>query len=295
MNLFNPDTHARKLLTMLLCCICLWQQDAKADTQSSWIPETVFIPAGPFIVGSDRAEREMAYRLDERAYQHSRTRKNKWYENERIRKTLNTNAFFITKTTITNRQYAVFMEATEYYAPNVDRALWNSYQLIHPYERTRRHAWEGGMFPTGRENHPVVLVSYKDANAYVQWLSKTTNETWRLPTEEEWEKAARGSNGNTYPWGNTFNPARLNSHDLGPFDTLPVGTFPQGDSPYGLSDTAGQVFEWTSSTYTKDRYVVKGGSWDDKGCGICRPAARHARQADLKHILIGFRIVKTTE
>ncbi len=135
------------------------------------------------------------------------------------------------------------------------------------------------------------MVSHADARAYASWLSKSTGKTWRLPSETEWEKAARGTDGRRFPWGDTFDPKRLNSHDLGPFDTMPVGRFPDGASPFGLLDAAGQVFEWTATAAGKARYIVKGGSWDDKGCGICRPAARHSRPGPLKHILIGFRLV----
>jgi len=138
----------------------------------------------------------------------------------------------------------------------------------------------------------VVLVAYQDARAYGEWLSKATGRTWRLPTEIEWEKAARGADGRRFPWGDAFDPELLNSHDKGPFDTVPVARFPRGKSPYGLLDPAGQVFEWTSTKIGKSGYLVKGGSWDDKGCGVCRPAARHSRPQGLKHILIGFRLVR---
>jgi formylglycine-generating enzyme required for sulfatase activity len=84
----------------------------------------------------------------------------------------------------------------------------------------------------------------------------------------------------------------LNSADSGPFDTLPVGTFSNGASPFGTLDAAGQVFEWTATRAGSGRAMVKGGSWDDKGCGVCRPAARHSRPLALKHILIGFRLVR---
>lgn len=254
-------------------------------------PDTITIPAGPYITGSDRVEREAAYLLDEAAYGHSRTREWRWYENERARKTLTTDAFRITRTLITNRAYAAFIRDSDHPAPDVDAGTWDSYGLIHPFERTRRHAWTNRTPPDGREEHPVVLVSLDDALAYAAWLSHRTGVTWRLPTEEEWEKAARGTDGRRFPWGEDFAPLRLNSHDAGSFDTMPVDSFPTGLSPYGMADAAGQVFEWTSSTYTPDRYVVKGGSWDDKGCGICRPAARHTRPRHLKHILIGFRLV----
>jgi formylglycine-generating enzyme required for sulfatase activity len=84
----------------------------------------------------------------------------------------------------------------------------------------------------------------------------------------------------------------LNSHDAGPFDTLPVGTFSTGASPFGILDAAGQVFEWTATPAGSERFIVKGGSWDDKGCGVFRPAARHSRPVKLKHVLIGFRLVR---
>lgn len=253
-------------------------------------PRVISIPAGTFIQGSDRAEREAAYRLDEAAYGHSVTRKNQWYESEFKRRSVETSAYTITATLITNAQYAKFTAATGRAAPDVDRATWRGYGLNHPWARTRRHAWSGASPPPGRNDHPVVLVSHGDATAYAAWLSLHTGENWRLPTEREWEKAARGVDGRYFPWGRTFDPARLNSHDAGPFDTMPVGSF--AASPFGLLDPAGQVFEWTATPSATGRYVVKGGSWDDSGCGICRPAARHNRPAALKHILIGFRLVR---
>ena len=255
------------------------------------LPVLIEIPAGPFVVGSDRAEREAAYRLDEAAYGHSRTRERKWYEAEADRGTRETAAYAISRNMITNAQYAAFVAATGHPVPDVDPQTWKGYRLIHPYERTRRHAWSGSVPPDGRESHPVVLVSHADAEAYAAWVSGLTGRVWRLPSELEWEKAARGSDGRLFPWGGDWDPARLNSHDRGPFDTLPVGSFPAGASPFGLLDAAGQVFEWTATPSGKGRFVVKGGSWDDKGCGVCRPAARHGRPANLKHILVGFRLV----
>lgn len=254
-------------------------------------PALITIPAGPFIAGSDTAEREAGYRLDEAAYGHDITRKNRWYDSERPRGTLSTPAYRITLTAITNAQYAAFIAATGYPAPDVDEAAWRGYRLVHPYTRTRPYAWVGGKPPPGRERHPVVLVSHDDAMAYAAWLGAKTGWVWRLPSEIEWEKAARGPDGAYFPWGDGFDPHRLNSHDAGPFATLPVGSFPSGASPFGLLDGAGQVFEWTSTPRGERGFLVKGGSWDDKGCGVCRPAARHGRPKDIKHILIGFRLV----
>lgn len=256
------------------------------------VPEVVEIPAGAFIAGSDRAEREAAYRLDEAAYGHSRTRQGRWYEGERPRGRLSVSAFAITRTPITNAQYTAFIRDSKRPAPDVDPLVWAGYGLIHPWSRTRRHAWSGKSFPEGRGEHPVVLVSFDDAVAYAAWLSRKTGWRWRLPTEIEWEKAARGLDGRRFPWGDRFDPGRLNSHDSGPFDTVPVGRFPNGASPFGLLDAAGQVFEWTQTPTGKGTFVVKGGSWDDRGCGVCRPAAGHGRPRALKHILIGFRVVR---
>ena len=257
------------------------------------VPETVGIPAGPYIRGSDRAEREAAYQLDEAAYGHSVTRKNRWYESEFPRESVRSGAYEITKTLVTNAQYAAFVAATNHRVPDVDRVTWRDYGLIHPYRRTRRHAWTDGSPPAGRENHPVVLVSHADARAYAAWLAEKTGAAWRLPTEAEWEKAARGVDGRRFPWGDAFDPTRLNSHDKGPFDTVPVDAFPVGVSPFGMLDPAGQVFEWTATQASgRGRFIVKGGSWDDSGCGICRPAARHSRPQALKHILVGFRLVR---
>lgn len=259
------------------------------------VPALIAIPAGTFIAGSDDGERETAYRLDEEAYGHSVTRQQRWYAGERKRATVETGAYLITRTLITNVQYAAFVDDTGYPAPDVDPETWKGYRLVHPYARTRPFAWADDKPPTGRENHPVVLVSHDDARAYAEWLSLKTGRHWRLPSETEWEKAARGVDGRRFPWGDKFDPSRLNSHDGGPFSTLPVGSFPSGASPFGLLDPAGQVFEWTATPSGSNRYIVKGGSWDDKGCGVCRPAARHSRPAMLKHILIGFRLVVDTD
>ena len=282
----------RSLLLTVFCCVLLARPVAALTP-----PEVVEVPAGPFIAGSDRAEREAAYRLDEAAYGHSVTRSQGWYEGEGPRREASLPAFSIMRTPVTNRLYAAFVAASGHPAPDVDAETWAGYGLVHPFERSRRHAWRGGRPPPGREEHPVVLVSHGDAEAFAAWLSAETGRRWRLPTALEWEKAARGPNGLRFPWGDAWDPQRLNSHDgagdeRGPFDTLPVGRFPAGSSPYGLLDAAGQVFEWTTTPAGRDgRFLVKGGSWDDRGCGVCRPAAGHGRPAGLKHILIGFRLI----
>ena len=253
-------------LTLLLqtaCAASVSDNDTAATVSGN---ETVFnanvaalttasIPSGPFIMGSDAQEREYAYQIDEIAYGHSRTRTGGWYDSERQRSTVSTDSYEITITTVTNAEYQLFTEATSRKVPDVDAATWAGYGLIHPYERTRRHAWQNNKPPAGRENHPVVLVSYEDATAYAEWLSESRNENWRLPTETEWEKAVRGTQGTYFPWGNTFDQTALNSHDNGPFDTVEVGSA-SSPGPFGLLDGAGQVFEWVLTPEAQRAWVL---------------------------------------
>jgi formylglycine-generating enzyme required for sulfatase activity len=292
--MFKRSLYLTTILALLLSCTPPSEAVIKPQPIAAIVPlpHIIDIPAGGFLAGSTEEEREIAYRLDQAAYGHSRTRDQGWYERERDMAQVETGAFSIMQTPVTNRDFAHFIAASGRPAPDVDQATWNGYGLIHPYERTRRHAWVGGRPPAGREDHPVVLVSHREAEAYAVWFTEITGETWRLPTEIEWEKAARGLGAFTFPWGNDWDPEALNSHDQGPFDTEPVGSYLHGASPFDMLDAAGQVFEWTGSASGDDRYFVKGGSWDDKGCGVCRPAARHGRPADLKHILVGFRLVR---
>ena len=295
---YMSDMSARQFflsfqpLVRLAVALALSAAGASSLSADGAVPDLVVVPAGSFVAGSDRAERDAAYALDEAAYGHDVTRRQRWYESERDRAPLDLPVFRITRTLVTNAQYLGFVNATGHPPPDADAATWKGYGLVHPYQRTRRHAWRDGRPPKGRVRHPVVLVSHADAVAYARWLSVRTGARWRLPTELEWEKAARGTDGRRFPWGDDYEPARLNSHDAGPFDTAPVGSYPEGASPFGLQDVAGMVFEWTASPSGAGRYIVKGGSWDDKGCGVCRPAARHSRPEHLKHILIGFRLVR---
>jgi formylglycine-generating enzyme required for sulfatase activity len=143
--------------------------------------------------------------------------------------------FWIDKTPVTNAEYARFVADTGHEPP--------------------RH-WKGKTPPQKIADHPVTYVSWHDAVAYAEWAGK------RLPTEEEWEKAARGSDGRVYPWGDGFDKNRCNTKESGIGKTTPVGQYsPQGDSPYGCVDMAGNVWEWTASDYDKNRKVVRGGSW----------------------------------
>jgi formylglycine-generating enzyme required for sulfatase activity len=138
-------------------------------------------------------------------------------------------AFQIARTPVTNAQYAIYIQATGAKPP-------------------RR--WEDGQPPKEKLEHPVVDVSWHDACGYCIWLSRLIRKQVRLPTEAEWEKAARGDGDKrSYPWGETFDMVKCNSWALGLRDTTPVGVFPAGASPYGCLDMAGNVWEWTCSLW----------------------------------------------
>jgi formylglycine-generating enzyme required for sulfatase activity len=219
----------------------------KVLTPPEFEPEMILIPAGDFLMGSDPS-------VDKRAQ-----------DDEQPQHTLSLPDYHLAKTPLTNAQYAAFVEATNYKQPE---------------------HWKGGKPPKGKEDHPVVWVSWHDAVAYCNWLSGVTGRPYRLPSEAQWEKGARGTDGRIYPWGNQWDAERCNSEEGGPKDTTPVGAYPQGASPYGLLDMAGNVWEWTRSIHksypydpddgredleAEDPRVLRGGAFDD--------VARHIRCA----------------
>ena len=185
--------------------------------------------------------------------------------------------FNIDKYPVTNAEYKLFIDATGHRAPR---------------------NWKEGAIPAGKENHPVVWVSWDDANAYAAWAGK------RLPTEMEWEKAARGTEGLRYPWGNDFDSAKINSQEAGLGDTNEVGGYAAGASPYGAEEMCGNVMEWTAdwyqpyrgSVYSLERYgetykVIRGGSWFD-GADAVQTTTRKSGAPDFRFSTIGFRCVK---
>lgn len=130
-------------------------------------------------------------------------------------------AYRIDKYPVTNAQYARFVAATGYPPPE---------------------NWTEGKIPRGRELHPVTMVSWQNARRYAQWAGK------RLPTEAEWEKAARGTDGRRWPWGNVMDANRLNTY-YNTGSTTEVTRYPQGASPYGVMDMAGNVSQWTADDF----------------------------------------------
>ncbi len=142
------------------------------------------------------------------------------------------------------------------------------------------------------ERRPITGISHDDALAYCDWLRGATGVVLRLPTSAEWEKAARGADGRTFPWGDGMEPGACASLSLGqPQGPVPpVGCFPQDRSPFGVEDTAGGVWEWTATGLPDQRYIVMGGSIVSDPDG-CRSAGRRALQAETKLHFLGFRVL----
>jgi len=190
---------------------------------------------------------------------------------------------WIDETPVTQAQYQVFVRSTGHRAPGIrPRAYQRQGFLAHSYAEVVPYLWQGGVPPSDRLDHPVVLVDWEDAAAYCAWRSM------RLPSEDEWEAACRGPEGRWLPWGDDWEPGRAQSGASG---TAAVGAHPLGATPEGVQDLVGNVFEWTATPFGAGRMVLKGCSWDDVP-GTCRCAFRHGRPARSRHILIGFRCVR---
>jgi formylglycine-generating enzyme required for sulfatase activity len=159
----------------------------------------------------------------------------------------------------------------------------------------------------GREKRPVINVSWDDASAYCKWMSEKTGLNFKLPTEAQWEKAARGTDSRMYPWGNGEPDETLANFDKNIDKTSPVGSYPNGASPFGLLDTAGNVWEWCNDWYGSDYYkksptknppgpeidskkrVQRSGSWN-YDAGYLRCAFRGNGTPSLCFDFVGFRL-----
>lgn len=250
--------------------------------------EQVLIPKGEVWLGSDDAEKNYGYGIGGAA-----ARKYRWYDKEKKRR-LFVDEFYIDKYPVTQGSYLKFVKATGHRVPYISRDDYRKQGfLVHPYKEVLPFLWKDGNPPAAMTDHPVVLVSIGDAWDYCNWRGReSADRLFRLPFEDEWEKAARGTDERYFPWGNEWNKENANIWQSGPHTTTPVDKYKGGQSPYGVYDMAGNIFEWTITPIKpdSDRYVLKSCSWDDMP-GICRGAARHARLKSSRHILIGFRCV----
>ncbi|MBI5432788.1 MAG: SUMF1/EgtB/PvdO family nonheme iron enzyme [Planctomycetes bacterium] len=221
----------------------------------------VTIPGGPFWMGTDAAE-IAALSRDHDVHP-------TWFDGELPLRLVDVPTFAIAKFPVTVLEYSVFVAATGYHAPPT---------------------WLAGQPPKSQLTHPVTAITHVDALAFAAWAGV------RLPTEAEWEKAARGLHGNTYPWGDVFDPAacRWNSDPLsaGP-GTSPVGMHPLGVSPFGVHELVGNVAEWCADGPASSTSYVKGGSWMNHELVHLRPAARNMTAfSTVWNAFLGFRCAK---
>ncbi len=251
---------------------------------------TVAVPAGPFVMGSEGGSAG-------------------GQDCERPRAQRHTGAFWIDRTEVTNRAYAAFLAS---------RAA-KEHTVCHPNEPPHKdhtpafptpQEWDWGAVHDpfrgeGREEHPVVGVDWYDAYAFAAWMGR------RLPSEDEWEKAARGADGRTYPWGEQRpvgdTPLATYRHAAARGMTTPVGARPQGASPFGALDMAGNVWEWTASPFLAyegapegtpqqpEDYVIRGGGWTSASAFLLRAAMRDARARTFRSAAVGFRTVADQE
>jgi len=255
-------------------------------------PKQVFIPAGKALLGSDAKEKTFAYKIGG-----DYAKRGRWFDTE-IKRKVFVGAFSIDKYPVTQSDYYRFVKDTKQKEPHISRSEYQEQGfLVHPYSEVIPFLWKNGKPPRRLSNHPVVLVSVDDAEKYCKWRGRNIkNKNFRLPTEEEWEKASRGSNGRYFPWGNEWDDLKANTSSSGASSTTPVTKYPKSQSPYGVYEMAGNIFEWTGTKAKSNpnRNVLKSCSWDDLP-GFCRGSARHSRSRYSRHILIGFRCVSTTQ
>jgi formylglycine-generating enzyme required for sulfatase activity len=271
--------------------------------------ETAFVPEGPYRMGS--AQPELALAMSQcRARQYDCL--TSWWKTEQPAHWVSLSGFFIDLTEVTNEQYAACVAAGACRA--VDKKSCRSYEPA-SNEWLKGAAIDKTFSEPGR---PVVCVSHEEARSYCGFAKK------RLPTEAEWEKAARGADGRIYPWGNQPADgtrtngcdkrcgaiagkgwrAEANLDDQHAF-VAKVGSFPAGKSPYGVLDMSGNVWEWVADRYSEEYYsaserqdpkgpssgnerVVRGGSWSNEPDSL-RAAYRYSMSADTRLVTVGFR------
>ncbi len=273
------------------------------------------VPAGEFRMGTSEEQRR--YLKDKYGWDYD------WIADEMPQRRVRLDEYYIDRTPVTNAAFAEFARASSY-RTTAEQEGWGYVYTGGKWQEMKGADWAHPRGPGSRwediPDHPVVLVSWDDAAAYAAWAGKA------LPTEGQWEKAARGADGRLWPWGDEWDDARANTagrlagRSLLKFDdwnawwnsfdvlqygapTTPVGSFPQGASPYGLLDCAGNVWQWTAdwykpypgSTYQsknfgETRRVLRGGAWFNHPI-IARAAYPTYDQPLNRVIYIGFRCV----
>lgn len=236
----------------------------------------VWIPGGPFTMGTNETDAEG------RALEFGLTKP--WFDDEHPAHTVNLPGFYLDRNEVTNADFAAYVAATGARIPGT---------------------WKAATYPGGEANIPVASINWYQANDYCAWAKK------RLPTEAEWERAAKGQGQREWPWGDTPDPLLANlegveDHFAG---TAPVDSFDAGRSPYGLYNMTGNVMEWVNDWYDEHYYkvmpaknppgpaigdekVIRGGSWHDS-FRYAHTYSRFKMFPEYRDVTIGFRCAKS--
>ena len=250
------------------------------DALTLLLPEFVAIPARPFLMGTPVAV------LSGLAKRYGGTRES--YREESPQHTLALPALRIARTPVSSALYAAFVAAGGAPAPTY---------------------WRGPAPPAALRDHPAVDVTWHDTVSFCAWLSSALprGASVRLPSEAEWEHAARGADGRAFPWGDAFDPTLANTREAALATTTPVGSFPRAASPYGALDMAGNVWEWTASLDAPYPYrptdgregldaagrrILRGGCYANPH-GYARCACRFRLLPDVRNAFIGFRLAQS--
>jgi len=272
-----------------------WGRAAAAALQRIKNPPQgmVYVPEGPFFMGTTLDEIEQRLRPYDAPQDSEDLKVAAWaygFLCETPQHLVTTGGFYIDVNEVTNAQYQRFVDVTDHTPP--------------PH-------WPDGKYPEGEENQPVVNVTVEDAKRYAVWAGK------RLPTEAEWEKAARGVDARNFPWGDVFENGLSNHMRDAKAGADPVGSYPRGASPYGCLDMIGNVMEWTSDWFEaypgseSNEEVVRaygekygatyvsgrGGAWYQHGLAAIPTycTSRYPLRPDQKNGYTGFRCVKDVE
>jgi formylglycine-generating enzyme required for sulfatase activity len=270
--------------------------------------QMVLVPAGEFWMGSDVAEVERFKQECRRASVNEERCRSWGKRGETPRHRVYLDAFYIDRHEATNASFEAFVGAAKHRTTAERQGsgwLGRERDGKWKWERINGAVWQapGGPGTSAAPNHPVVQVSWHDAYDYCRWAGK------RLPTEAEWEKAARGTDGRRYPWGDDWDASKANAV-LRVKTTRPVGSYPSGASPYGALDMAGNVTEWVADWFDEDYYsrspqrnpsgpssgqgkVIRGGGWHSLPINLRTP---HRGEVSLEpgasFDFIGFRCAK---
>ena len=272
----TPEVGAKTRLT------APWPQAVRCSRDGS---QLYLIPSGPFLMGSHRSDVDWALTVDRRYDPMSQRR---YFSDQLPCRSKSLNAFYMARFPVTVRDFAAFVRATGYQTDaERHKSAWVWTKFSQPMMWTGKTGWRtpphgvtavpGGLHrhgwlinpaanwrvPDGRHvaagDEPVVQVSWEDAQAYCRWAGLC------LPSEAQWEKAARGTDGRRYPWGSTFTQADRARFGYLTSEFSRVGSHPLSASPYGCEDLVGSVWQWTATPDSRGgksvRYVIRGGSW----------------------------------